>query len=162
MGSLGRRESSRPPSSPPSSPAPPLPSSPSSPIVSPSLPPNGASQAPSTLCSPVYLAGSPELSVNPLAPGMVAACAGCDAFRPWAALLVGLGAGVAYMCVSWLVTRVGLDDPVDAVAVHAGGGLWGCLAAPLLRDGGVVGSLGCLNSATPAPLSFADLGHWKP
>ena len=31
---------------------------------------------------------------------------------------------------------LGIDDPVDAVAIHAGGGLLGILAAPVFMENG--------------------------
>ena len=33
---------------------------------------------------------------------------------------------------------LGVDDPVDAVAIHAGGGLLGILAAPVFMEGGLI------------------------
>ncbi len=52
--------------------------------------------------------------------------------------MTGVIAGVACSCWSKLLVRLGIDDPVDAVAVHLGGGLWGALARALFEtDGGV-------------------------
>lgn len=31
-----------------------------------------------------------------------------------------------------------VDDPLDAVAVHMGGGLWGLISVALFQDGGIV------------------------
>lgn len=31
-----------------------------------------------------------------------------------------------------------VDDPLDAVAVHMGGGLWGLVAVALFQEGGIV------------------------
>lgn len=31
-----------------------------------------------------------------------------------------------------------MDDPLDAVAVHMGGGLWGLVSVALFQDGGIV------------------------
>ena len=68
--------------------------------------------------------------------GMVSVCAGCDAFMPWAGTVVGTIAGVLYIFFSKLMTMLRIDDPLDAVAVHMGSGLWGLVAAPLfLPDG---------------------------
>ncbi len=47
---------------------------------------------------------------------MVSACAGCDALQPWAACIVGIGAGLVYILVATLVTKAKIDDPLDAVA----------------------------------------------
>eukprot|EP00057_Strongylocentrotus_purpuratus_P029558 XP_011684032.1 PREDICTED: putative ammonium transporter 1 [Strongylocentrotus purpuratus] len=69
--------------------------------------------------------------------GMVAICAGCDAVYPWGAAIIGAVAGATYMMWSALMVAVKVDDPLDAVAVHLGGGIWGVLAAPLfdMNDG---------------------------
>ncbi|XP_071509116.1 putative ammonium transporter 1 [Diadema antillarum] len=71
--------------------------------------------------------------------GMVAICAGCNSVYPWGAAAVGAVSGVTFIAWSSLMEKVRVDDPLDAVAVHLGGGLWGVLAAPILaRDSGVV------------------------
>ena len=67
---------------------------------------------------------------------MVSVCAGCDGFEPWAGLLIGTIAGVLYVLFSKMMTILKIDDPLDAVAVHMGSGLWGLVAAPLLLPDG--------------------------
>ena len=67
---------------------------------------------------------------------MVSVCAGCNAFQPWAAAVVSCVAAFLYLLLSRLILYMGVDDPVDAVAIHAGGGIWGVLAAPIFMDGG--------------------------
>ena len=40
------------------------------------------------------------------------------------------------------MASVKIDDPLDAVAVHAGSGLWGLLAAPIfMKDGRLLFSM---------------------
>ena len=56
---------------------------------------------------------------------MVAQCAGCNLYEPWAAILIGLMAGPVFIGVHDLMLRLRLDDPLDAVAVHGGGGTLG-------------------------------------
>ena len=70
--------------------------------------------------------------------GMVSVCAGCDGYYPWAAALVSAVSGALYVVVSKLVISIKVDDPLDAVAVHAGSGLWGILAAPIFMDTGTI------------------------
>ena len=48
--------------------------------------------------------------------------AGCNAYYPWEALVIGMIGGLSYLSVHFAVLKLGLDDPLDAVAVHAGGG----------------------------------------
>ena len=38
-----------------------------------------------------------------------------------------------------MVLKLGVDDPLDAVAVHLCGGLWGVIATPLFaREDGII------------------------
>ena len=53
---------------------------------------------------------------------MVATCASCDGFYPWSAALAGALGGIVYMLISSIMVRLKIDDPIDAVAVHGGGG----------------------------------------
>ena len=61
---------------------------------------------------------------------MVSLCAGCNLYEPWAALIVGGCGGVMFIIVHFGMLRLKLDDPLDAVAVHGGGGIVGILAVP--------------------------------
>ena len=68
---------------------------------------------------------------------MVSVCAGCDGYYPWGAALVAWLAGVFYVVVSKTMVSIKVDDPLDAVAVHASSGLWGIIAAPIfMKEGG--------------------------
>ena len=62
------------------------------------------------------------MTLNGALAGMVSQCAGCDVYMPWAALLVGVFGGWAFVAVHWAMLKARLDDPLDAVAVHGGGG----------------------------------------
>ena len=46
----------------------------------------------------------------------VSLCAGCNAVHPYAAFVIGIIAGMAYVAWSTLMLRVRVDDPLDAVA----------------------------------------------
>lgn len=46
----------------------------------------------------------------------VAVCSGCDVYRPWAAMVVGVIGGFCLLGTQWAVLRVGVDDPLDATA----------------------------------------------
>ena len=70
---------------------------------------------------------------------MVSVCAGCDAMKPWAGLVTGIVGGCLYVINSKVMSSMKIDDPLDAVAVHLGSGLWGLIACPLfLYDDGIV------------------------
>nr|XP_054761819.1 putative ammonium transporter 1 [Lytechinus pictus] len=70
--------------------------------------------------------------------GMVAICAGCNVVYAWGAAAIGSVAGITYILWSSAVIRLRIDDPLDAVAVHLGGGLWGVLATPIFMTDGIL------------------------
>uniref|UniRef100_A0A1I8FI26 Ammonium_transp domain-containing protein n=1 Tax=Macrostomum lignano TaxID=282301 RepID=A0A1I8FI26_9PLAT len=51
------------------------------------------------------------------------------------AVIVGFLAPYFYLAVARLVLKFRVDDPLEAVGVHFGGGLLGLLAVPFLKDG---------------------------
>ncbi|CAG0920410.1 unnamed protein product [Notodromas monacha] len=67
----------------------------------------------------------------------IGVCAGSDSYYPWAALVVGWGAGFTYLCLHFLMLKIKVDDPLDAIAVHFGGGFFGLLAVPFLMRNGI-------------------------
>ncbi len=77
-------------------------------------------------------------TVNGGLAGMVSVCCGCDGFSPWTACLVGAVGGAIYVLVATVMVKIKVDDPVNAVAVHGGGGLWGLLAGPIFRSNGLL------------------------
>jgi len=46
----------------------------------------------------------------------VSLCASCNAVHPYAAFVIGIIAGIAYVAWSTIMLRVRVDDPLDAVA----------------------------------------------
>ncbi len=60
--------------------------------------------------------------INGCLAGMVSVCSGCDEYYPWMAAMIGCVAGIIYVSLSSLMVRLKIDDPLDAVAVHAGSG----------------------------------------
>lgn len=68
--------------------------------------------------------------------GLVAITAPCAYVAPWASVVIGGIAGALVIFVSSALERLlKLDDPVWAVACHAGAGLWGLLAVGIFADG---------------------------
>eukprot|EP00929_Paragymnodinium_shiwhaense_P043490 TRINITY_DN22363_c1_g1_i1.p1 TRINITY_DN22363_c1_g1~~TRINITY_DN22363_c1_g1_i1.p1 ORF type:complete len:827 (+),score=133.90 TRINITY_DN22363_c1_g1_i1:78-2558(+) len=66
--------------------------------------------------------------------GLVAITAACDVATQEASMILGLLAGLfVYPASSALVTKLRLDDPVDAISVHACCGLLGVLGVGLCR-----------------------------
>jgi ammonia channel protein AmtB len=68
--------------------------------------------------------------------GLVAVTAGCAVVEYWAALLIGLGAGLVYLLGSRTLVRCRIDDACDAIPVHLFCGLWGTVAVGLLASPG--------------------------
>lgn len=71
---------------------------------------------------------------NGVLAGLVAITASCAFVEPWEALIIGFIAAFVYQGSSMLVPRLGIDDPVEAVSVHAANGLWGILACGFFGD----------------------------
>jgi Amt family ammonium transporter len=76
------------------------------------------------------------MSTNGFLAGLVAITASCAFVPAWAAMVIGIIAGVLVCLGVMFVERVlHVDDPVGAVAVHGVNGLWGGLAVGLFADG---------------------------
>ncbi|CAI6005863.1 unnamed protein product [Closterium sp. NIES-65] len=70
----------------------------------------------------------PEDTFNGVIGGLVAACATSSLVEPWAACVIGMGAGALYLLGTWVMLRCQLDDPVQATPVHLVCGSWGGVA----------------------------------
>ncbi len=115
------------------------------------------------------VAGKPDLSMtmNGCLAGLVAITAPCNYVSPAASLLIGAVAGVIVVMGVLLLDKIGVDDPVGAVPVHAMNGTWGTLAVGLFgqkslglaRDGlfhgGGLGQLGIQALGNLAAIAFA-------
>jgi Amt family ammonium transporter len=78
---------------------------------------------------------------NGILAGLVAVCAGCADMNPLAAIFCGMCGCLSMMVTSRVVAFARVDDPLDATAVHAGGGVVGLLLRPLLDRSGVQGEM---------------------
>ena len=63
--------------------------------------------------------------------GLVAITPACAFVAPWAAVMIGLIAGILCSLASGLKYRFNLDDSLDVVGVHLVAGIWGSLAIGL-------------------------------
>jgi len=77
----------------------------------------------------------PGLSVNGILAGLVAITAPCAFVDSWAAVVIGLIAGVIVCWATALIEKWKIDDPVGAVPVHFFNGLWGVLAVGVFANG---------------------------
>ncbi|MEO8610168.1 MAG: ammonium transporter [Chloroflexota bacterium] len=84
--------------------------------------------------------------------GLVAITAGCAFVAPWAALVIGLVAGVVVVLAADFIERIRIDDPVGAFAVHGACGIWGTLAIGLFGQPGLTFAPAGVDVATRAGL----------
>jgi len=78
----------------------------------------------------------PSWLANGTLAGLVAITASCAFVSAWAAALIGAVAGVlAIVAAVFIDTRLRIDDPVGASAVHGVCGAWGALAVGLFANG---------------------------
>jgi Amt family ammonium transporter len=78
----------------------------------------------------------PSLTANGMLAGLVAITAPCGSVANWAAIVIGIIAGiVVYAGVMFNENTLKLDDPVGAVAVHGYCGTWGVIAVGIFALG---------------------------
>jgi ammonium transporter, Amt family len=107
----------------------------------------------------------PDLSMmlNGAIAALVAITAACAFVEPWAALVIGFGAGAIVVLGSLLVERVRIDDPVGALAAHGMAGVWGTLSlgfltAPSLAEKLGTGKGGLLYTGSATQLGTQAVG----
>jgi Amt family ammonium transporter len=117
------------------------------------------------ICVAWLVLRKPDVSMmlNGVLAALVAITAACGFVAPWAAVVIGfVAAGVAVVAVP-VVERLGIDDPIGAVAVHGLAGVWGTLATglfalPSLAATVGVGHGGLLYTGSPYQLGVQALG----
>ncbi|MEL6444116.1 MAG: ammonium transporter [Bacteroidota bacterium] len=79
--------------------------------------------------------GKPDVSftLNGVLAGLVGITAGCANLTPDFAIITGFLAGIIVVFAAIGIEKAGVDDPVDAIAVHGVCGAWGTLAAGLFN-----------------------------
>ena len=95
-----------------------------------------------------------EVLINGSLAGLVSITAVCHAVEPVLAISIGSVGGAISILVSYWLRCLRIDDAVDAISVHLGGGIWGTLAVALF------GNLEMLNTglSRSAQLSVQLLG----
>merc|ERR1712113_902899 len=66
--------------------------------------------------------------------GLVGITANCCVVTPGMAIIIGFLAGWVYLGVSMTLKKLKIDDAVDAIPVHYGCGVWGCVATGLFTS----------------------------
>src|ERR687888_1292439 len=72
-----------------------------------------------------------SMMLNGVLAALVAITAASGFVAPWAAVVIGLVSGLIAVAGVLYVERIGIDDPIGAVAVHGMSGIWGTLATGL-------------------------------
>jgi len=72
-----------------------------------------------------------SMMLNGVLAALVAVTAASGFVAPWAAVVIGAVSGVIAVTGVLFVERIGIDDPIGAVAVHGMSGVWGTLATGL-------------------------------
>ncbi len=70
--------------------------------------------------------------LNGMLAGLVAITASCAFVEPWAAIVIGLVAGVLVVATARWLERRRIDDPISALSVHGAAGIWGTLSTGFL------------------------------
>jgi Amt family ammonium transporter len=107
----------------------------------------------------------PDLSMmlNGAIAALVAITASCAFVAPWAAIVIGGVAGMIVVFGVLLVERIGIDDPVGALAAHGMAGVWGTLSlgfftVPALAEKLATGSGGLFYGGGLHQLGIQALG----
>jgi Amt family ammonium transporter len=75
------------------------------------------------------------MTLNGVLAGLVAITAPCAWVEAWAAVVIGLVAGILVCLSVFSLDKFRIDDPVGAVSVHAINGIWGLISVGLFADG---------------------------
>lgn len=73
------------------------------------------------------------MTLNGALAGLVGITAGCANVDPWAAVVIGIIAGILVVFSVLFIDSLQIDDPVGAVSVHGVCGAWGTLAAGIFN-----------------------------
>lgn len=73
--------------------------------------------------------------------GLVGITANCCVVTPYWACVIGGIAGWVYIACSKLLVSLRIDDAVDAIPVHFGCGIWGCIATGIFAHPDLVNSV---------------------
>jgi ammonium transporter, Amt family len=102
----------------------------------------------------------PDISMmlNGVLAALVAITAASGFVAPWAAVVIGLVSGFIAVVGVIGVERIGIDDPIGAVAVHGMSGVWGTLATGLFAVPALASKLATGTGGLVYTGSFHQLG----
>src|SRR5437588_8377236 len=99
-----------------------------------------------------------SMMLNGVIAALVAITAASGFVAPWAAVLIGFFAAVVAVVAVPLVERIGIDDPIGAVAVHGLAGVWGTLATGIFAVPALASNLATGSGGLVYTGSFHQLG----
>jgi Amt family ammonium transporter len=99
-----------------------------------------------------------SMMLNGVIAALVAITAASGFVAPWAAVVIGFLAAVVAVVAVPLVERLGIDDPIGAVAVHGLAGVWGTLATGLFAVPALARDLATGSGGLVYTGSFHQLG----
>lgn len=77
----------------------------------------------------------PTMLCNGMLAGLVAITAPCAFVDPWAAVVIGVIAGILVIYSVFFFENRGIDDPCGAISVHGVNGLWGVISLGIFANG---------------------------
>src|SRR5256884_2665229 len=112
------------------------------------------------LASAWWILRKPDISMmlNGVLAALVAITAASGFVAPWAAIVIGLVSGWIAVAGVLFVERIGVDDPIGAVAVHGMSGGWGTLAARVFAGPALASNLATGTGGLVYTGSFHQLG----
>jgi Amt family ammonium transporter len=99
-----------------------------------------------------------SMMLNGVIAALVAITAASGFVAPWAAVVIGGAAGALAVVGVLAVERIGIDDPIGAVAVHGLAGVWGTLATGLFAVPALASNLATGSGGLVYTGSFHQLG----
>ena len=85
------------------------------------------------------------MACNGALAGCVAITASGAYVSHWAAIVIGLIAGIILRASLYFIEfKLRIDDPIGAVSVHGANGLWGLLSVGIFADGSYLGVKGLI------------------
>ena len=99
-----------------------------------------------------------SMMLNGVLAALVAITAASGFVAPWAAVVIGLVSGLIAVSGVLFVERIGIDDPIGAVAVHGMSGVWGTIATGLFAVPALAANLATGTGGLVYTGSFHQLG----
>jgi Amt family ammonium transporter len=93
-------------------------------------------------------------TLNGALAGLVAITASCAFVDPWAAVVIGLVAGVLVFFSARFFEKIKVDDPIYAMSVHGAAGIWGTLSNGIFATKELAGKVGVGQGG------LIDTGSW--